>query len=154
MLFTRGVVSGSSWVASWPQAVTKGIRADLLVWQEFLESLNGASFWLEDLWLKAELQVCTDATGVVRIGHTFTNIGVWRSNPILGWGWLYSWAHLLGTFPPILISVLLWGESMMNCTVHFWCNNLAVVQGISLLSCSSEKSDEVSVWLLHILPPA
>lgn len=30
--------------------VTDGMRNDLLMWEEFLESYNGVAFWMADLW--------------------------------------------------------------------------------------------------------
>ncbi|XP_054850263.1 vomeronasal type-2 receptor 26-like [Eublepharis macularius] len=47
---------------SWLQ-ISKGMKEDLHVWKEFLDSFNGISFWSEDLLLKAELQVTSDDSG-------------------------------------------------------------------------------------------
>lgn len=52
--------------------VIREIKRDLLVFQEFLESLNGISFWREELHLKAELQVHSDE------GLEFADIGAQR----------------------------------------------------------------------------
>lgn len=47
------------------------IRLDLEVWNLFLCSYNGVSFWREDLRLEAELQVHSDASGSLGFGIYF-----------------------------------------------------------------------------------
>lgn len=41
-------------------------------------------------------------------------------------------------FFPIIVAVWIWGEDMANRTVHFWCDNMAVVQVINSLSSKSD----------------
>lgn len=51
--------------------VMASVRAVLQVWQQFLASFNGISFWREDLRIEAELQVMSDASGSVGLGVYF-----------------------------------------------------------------------------------
>ena len=43
--------------------VTRGMREDLMVWEQFLEQFNGVSFWRSEISLKADNQVNSDAAG-------------------------------------------------------------------------------------------
>lgn len=42
-------------------------------------------------------------------------------------------------FFPILVAIHLWTEDMRNATVHFWCNNKAVVYVINSLTTKSHR---------------
>lgn len=52
-------------------------------------------------------------------------------------GWTRDLTFL--EFFPILVAVLVWGEEMANCMVHFWCDNMVVVQVISSLLSKSVR---------------
>lgn len=57
-----------------PQHLTQikyAIREDLQVWNIFLQSFNGVSFWQEDLKLEAEQQVHSNTSGSLGFGVYF-----------------------------------------------------------------------------------
>lgn len=64
----------------WVQ-VSAGMRADLLVWLQFLQDFNGISFWRTDLLLEAELQICSTLLAPVVSVYISVAIGVWRFGP-------------------------------------------------------------------------
>ena len=52
--------------------ITEGMRADLKVWQIFLQTHNGVSIILEDQWFDNKaLNMHTDASGEIGIGAIF-----------------------------------------------------------------------------------
>lgn len=119
--------------------VTVQMKKDLLVWLTFLESYNGVSLGREDLLLEAELQVHSDAAGSAGFGIYFR--GHWCAQE-----WPNDW-HAAGLtrdltfleFFPIVVSVYIWGSEMADKSVHFWCDNMAVVQVINSLSSKSGR---------------
>lgn len=87
------------------------VKADLLVWQNFLSGFNGRSFFLSDDWYDShKLLRYTDASGTLGSGAIF------------GRNWCYgewpdSWrnrniAYL--EFYPIVLSLHLWEREMQN----------------------------------------
>lgn len=84
------------------------MRADFVMWQEFLGTFNCVSFWREDLHLEAELKVHTNKAGTTGFGAYFC--GLWCMED-----WPIAWVEVGYTsnltfleFFPILISVILW----------------------------------------------
>ncbi|XP_054843457.1 uncharacterized protein LOC129335043 [Eublepharis macularius] len=119
--------------------ITRDMRADIQVWEDFLGSFNGVSFWREDVLLEAELQVTSDASGSTGFGVYFR--GHWCAEQ-----WPAEWAGQGLTrdltfleFFPILVAVCLWGKDLANHSVHFWCDNMAVVQVVNSLSSKSRR---------------
>ncbi|XP_067317701.1 uncharacterized protein [Anolis sagrei] len=132
--------------------LTHQIKADLATWQKFLVQFNGISFWRQDLMLKDALQVASDASGSIGFGVYFD--GHWCAQQ-----WPDKW-HELGItadmtfleFFPILVAVTIWVQNFQNCTVHFWCDNLATVQVINNLTSRSPRVMEVvRQFTLHCL---
>lgn len=115
-------------------------------------NFNGVTFWREELRLEAELQVHSDAAGSLGLGIFFRSH--WCSE-----SWPEAWAEkgltrdlLFLEFFPIVTAVWIWGEDMANHTIHFWCNNMAVVQVIISLSSKSERvMGLVREFTLHCL---
>lgn len=113
---------------------------------EFLISINGISFWREDLKLEAELQVMSDASRLVGFGVFFC--GQWCAEE---WpqDWLYS-GILRGLtfleFIPVLVAVQIWGRMFVNHTVHFWMDNVMVV--LHIVNSLNSKSAWV-MFLIH-----
>ena len=64
--------------------LTKEVKADLRIWQEFLLNFNGRSFFLEDRWYSSQhLHLFTDAAGSLGFGAIFGDrwcYGEWPSN--------------------------------------------------------------------------
>ena len=108
------------------------VKADLLVWQNFLSGFNGRSFFLSDDWYDSHrLQLYTDASGTLGFSAIF------------GRNWCYgewpdSWrnrniAYL--EFYLIVLSLHLWGHEMQNRRVLFFTDNEALVHVINKPSC-------------------
>ena len=60
--------------------LTKEMKADLTIWQEFLLKFNGCSFFLEDRWRCSQhLRLFTDASGSLGFGAIFEISGAMGS---------------------------------------------------------------------------
>ena len=108
------------------------MKADLRVWQEFLDENNGKSFFLEDFWHTSELlNLYTDASGSLGFGALFQNHWCYGSWPP---SWTtYNIAAL--KFFPIVLSLFLWGSAMSNRCILFFTDNAALVHVINKQSC-------------------
>ena len=104
--------------------LSKEVKEDLSVWQNFLSGFYGHSFFLSDQWCNShQLKLYTDASGALGFGA------------ILGKHWCYgewpdSWRHrniAILEFYPIVLSLHLWGHEMRNRRILFllimrlWC---------------------------------
>ncbi|XP_054843036.1 uncharacterized protein LOC129334764 isoform X1 [Eublepharis macularius] len=119
--------------------VTSGMRDDLDVWSEFVEGFNGVTLWREELLLEAELQVTSDASGSTGFGVYFRRHWCAEQWPP---DWLASDLVRDLTFLeffPILVAVHLWGDELANHSVHFWCDNQAVVHVVNSLTSRSPR---------------
>ena len=120
---TKGVKSAHYFVR-----LTKWVKAELSMWQSFLDDFNGRSFFLSDIWLDSfSLNLYTDAAASLGYGAVFGNewcFGAWPDN----------WKQLNITileFYPIVLSVLLWGDKMRNQRITFFTDNAALVDIIN-----------------------
>ena len=99
---TVGVHSPSHYVR-----INRETKTDLKLWQSFLISLNGRSFFLEDFWDSSDkLELYTDAAGSLGFGAVFGRqwcYGKWPDN------WLHQNIAIL-EFYPIVLSLYLWGH--------------------------------------------
>lgn len=113
----------------------KEVKADLAVWQEFLDEYNGKSFFLEDVWHTSELlNLYTDASGSLGFGALFQNHWCYGSWPP---SWTtYNIAAL--EFFPIVLSLFLWGSAMSNRCILFFTDNEALVHVINKQSCKDQ----------------
>ena len=98
-------------------------RADLKAWSLFINSFNGSSIFLSDIWNSSvSLDLHTDAS----------NIGY---GGFLGNKWFAEeWPKQFTKFPitvkelfPIVLAIELWGEVFKNQCILFHTDNLAVV---------------------------
>ncbi|XP_077781388.1 uncharacterized protein LOC144327059 [Podarcis muralis] len=64
--------------------LSKAVKADLLVWLQFLDGFNGISLWQDSLALQSDFQVHSDAAGSLGFGVYFR--GQWCAQP-----WPPSW---------------------------------------------------------------
>lgn len=138
--------------------ITASLRADLLVWKQFLSSFNGCSFWQEPFCTSEALNLFTDAAGAVGYGAYWQ--GHWSASK-----WPSSWIDngltvnitLLEIFP-VLISLELWGSCFSNRRILLHSDNKAVVYAINCLSSKSLpvlavlrqlvlKCLELNIWL-------
>lgn len=115
--------------------ITKEVRADLAVWQSFLCSFNGKSFFLEDKWYNSEhLNLFTDASGSLGFGAIFGSKWCYGSWPI---EWT-SFNIAVLEFYPIVLSLCLWGELMRNRCILVFTDNEAIVHAINKQSCKDK----------------
>ncbi|XP_053106618.1 uncharacterized protein LOC128325152 isoform X1 [Hemicordylus capensis] len=111
--------------------VTAPMRADLQLWESFLDSYNGVSFWRESLLLEADLQVQSDAAGGFGFGVYFR--GRWCAER-----WPAAWVAsgvirdlTFLEFFPIVVAIHLWADLFRDRAVRFWCDNQATVRVIN-----------------------
>ncbi|XP_070586874.1 uncharacterized protein [Erythrolamprus reginae] len=91
--------------------LTASVRKDLGVWQDFLHTYNGVSFWRQDMLLKGDFQVKSDAAGAVGFGV------VWKDKWFRA-DWPQEWQGtavcrdltFLELFP-IVVAIELWSTS-------------------------------------------
>ena len=119
------------------------MKADLAIWEQFLQDFNGRSFMLEKNWVdSASLHLYTDAAGSVGFGACFQN------------HWVYGhWPeHWKVTSPditfkelfPIVLAVHLWAAEFVNRKIIIYCDNKAVVEIIN-------KQSTRSIPSMHLL---
>ena len=108
--------------------MNKSSKADLALWQSFLDDFNGRSFFLNDAWHDSlSLNLYTDAAGCLGYG------GIFESEWFFG-AWPDEWKQLDITileFYPIVLSVLLFGDKMRNQRITFFTDNAALVDIIN-----------------------
>ena len=120
---TRGVKSPHHFIR-----LNKSSKADLVLWQSFLDDFNGRSFFLNDAWHDSlSLNLYTDAAGSLGSG------GIFGSKWFFG-AWPDDWKKFNITileFYPIVLSVLLFGDAMRNQRITFFTDNAALVDIIN-----------------------
>ena len=108
--------------------LTKSARADLQMWQQFLKTFSGRSFFLSDIWVSSTtLNLYTDAAGTVGFGAMFGNY--WCHGE-----WPAFWKGLniiLLEFYPSVLSVMLWGHLIQNQRITFYTDYAALVDIIN-----------------------
>ncbi|XP_070199530.1 uncharacterized protein [Littorina saxatilis] len=106
--------------------ITAAMREDLKVWSSFLETHNGISIMLDEVWVdSSHLNLFTDAAGGIGFGAFFGGHWACGSWPA---GWQENDPDI--TFKelfPIVLAVHLWGKELENQKVLFHCDNMAVV---------------------------
>lgn len=105
------------------------------LWQTFLSSFNGKSFFLSDQRCNSEhLKLFTDSAGSLGFGAIFGSkwcYGKWPATSVH-----YNIAVL--EFYPIVLSLCLWGHLMKNQCILFFTDNEAVVHAINKQSCKDK----------------
>ena len=108
--------------------LTVDAKNDVLVWLQFLDSFNGKSFFLSDVWETSNtLELYRDSAGSRGYGAVF------------GKHWLYgkwplSWHHLnIATLKlfPVVIALHIWGPKMSNKCILLFTDNAALVDIIN-----------------------
>ncbi|XP_053570053.1 uncharacterized protein LOC128660298 isoform X1 [Bombina bombina] len=116
--------------------VTKEMRDDLKVWDQFLQEFNGVRIW-QEVAPAVDFELYTDAAGGKGYGAYFQGrwcAGEWPES----WkemGWIKNLV-LLELFP-IVVAMELWGGELANRTIICWSDNMGVVEIINQLSASS-----------------
>lgn len=132
---TRGVTRPSHHIR-----IDAGMRADLVIWKEFVGNYNGVTFFREEQWISSnQLALYTDSSklGFGAICGTKWTFGEW---PAL-------WKHYHITileFYPILAAVYIWGHEWQNRSILFYSDNIAVV---SILNNQTSKEPNVMALL-------
>lgn len=112
--------------------ISKEVKADLLLWQQFFQEYNGKSFFLHDKWENSvSLQLFTDAAGAYGFGAVF------------GAQWCYGeWPRewkgqniAILEFYPIVLSLLLWGDKIRDKCLTIFTDNEALVHVINKSTC-------------------
>ncbi len=104
--------------------LTKGAKADLRMWEIFLQHFNGVSIFSEQAWLgEDDLELFTDACKSVGFGGYFK--GKWFRGK-----WKKSCAHYSIAwleFFPILVAVVLWGDLLKGKRIILRSDNRSVI---------------------------
>ena len=112
--------------------LSREVKDDLLVWQNFLSGFNGRSLFLPDYWGNShQLKLYTDASGALGFGAIFGKFWCYGE-------WPDSWRHrniAFLEFYPIVLSLHLWGHKMQNSRILFFTDNEALVHVINKQSC-------------------
>ena len=111
--------------------ITAAVRADLIVWKQFLQSFNGKAFFLDETFVASpRLHLFTDSAA--SLGYA----GIYGSH------WFYGqWPRDMDPFHiqilemyPIMVAVHMYGYLMKNHCVTFMSDNEAVVAIINKMS--------------------
>lgn len=105
-----------------------GFFKDLAMWQEFISSWNGASFFLPSHWEDTDsLSLYTDASGTLGFGGIFESHwfqGPWEPSQHLGQpGISIAWQE----FFAIVVACNLWADQFANKRIILYCDNESVV---------------------------
>ena len=110
--------------------INQDIRADAMVWLQFLNKFNGCCFIPDRIWITNEtLQLFTDSTGNCALGCGAYYDGHW-----VQYKWPSSWSNSIimsdVTFlelVPIVLALLVWGHVWENKKILFRIDNQALV---------------------------
>ena len=108
--------------------LTSETRKDLRLWESFLESFNGKSFFLEQNWSSSHsLCFYTDAAQSCGYGIIFGTQWVYGE-------WPKAWKEhniCFLEFFPIVVGLILWSNILKNKRVLFWTDNESIVHVIN-----------------------
>ena len=115
--------------------ISKGARADLSAWIEFLHHFNGTVSFPNQLWYGNELfHFYTDAAASIGFGLYFD--GRWAQarwpEEVLAAEYSIAFLELF----PIVVGISLWGDKLTDRKVVFWSDNQTVVAVINKQSSS------------------
>ena len=105
--------------------LNKGAKSDLEMWQLFLAQFNGTAIFPNQMWhTNDDLQLFTDASGGVGFGGFFKGKwfqGKWPNSAPNAYS--IAWME----FFPVLVAVVLWGDSLKGKRIIIRSDNEAVV---------------------------
>ena len=122
--------------------LSREMREDLCVWQEFLTNFNGVTYIPQALWFSSvDLRLFTDAATAVDSGAACFLDGQWC---------LFLWPETWSGCPvmrdltflemvPVLLAVFLWGVRLSNKKVSLYIDNEALVQVLNKQSARSKR---------------
>ncbi|CAC5400947.1 unnamed protein product [Mytilus coruscus] len=114
--------------------INKEVKADAMLWLQFLDTFNGQCFFLERVWLLNDiLQLFTDSSGnqYLDCGAFFN--GKWS---LLKWPQIWCSSPILRNLAlfeliPVILTLYLWGELLRNKKICFNIDNLALVSTVN-----------------------
>lgn len=128
--------------------ITRPLKADLQIWLQFLQNFNGRSIWQDDFVTAESLNLFTDSAGSIGYGAYFH--GHWSAE-----SWPDLWVQLgfdknilLLELFPVLVALVIWGESFRHKHIILHSDNKGVVFAIN---CLSAKSPPVITMLRKIV---
>lgn len=130
--------------------VSKDLKADLLVWSEFLAKYNGLSYIHDLNWsTNVDIELYTDSANVGN-GCSAYFSGKWTYLP---WPSRWNCSEIMRDMTylelvPIALAIYLWGDQFSNKKILFYSDNAAVV---SILNNRSSKSERVMSLLRPIV---
>lgn len=131
--------------------LSKGIREDLKMWEQFLTNFNGVSYMLDTEWVSANtLNLQTDSAGGSALGCGLYFDGHWCHMP---WPDQWSKSDILRDITfleliPIALAVCLWKEKFKEKRIQFACDNMAVVH---ILNSKTAKAERVMILVRAII---
>ena len=126
--------------------LSKGIKEDLKMWQQFLSKFNGISYMLDDEWVSStSLKLQTDSAGGAELGCGVYFDGHWCH---LSWPERWSETGLLKDITflelvPIALAVCLWKNQFQGKRIQFYCDNMAVVHILNSKTAKVERVMEL-----------
>ncbi|XP_021362404.1 uncharacterized protein LOC110456157 [Mizuhopecten yessoensis] len=109
--------------------LTKAAKADLVMWEEFLQDFNGSQFFLDEKWLFSD------------------NIKFFTDSSSKGYGGIFQNQWFYGTWVPkirqkginiailelypIVLAILAWGEHLQHKCIWFFTDNQALIPVIN-----------------------
>ena len=125
--------------------ITKQVREDLTVWQDFLNTYNGKSLLLPEKWTTSpSIDLYTDASGALGYGAVFGSqwfSAAWNSE------WRGQSIELL-EFYPICLAVELWGSHLADRCVAFYTDNKGLV---SVINNQTSRSPQVMFLMRRLV---
>ena len=113
----------------------QAVKEDLKIWQTFLSSFDGISFFLDETWCNSnKLNLFTDISGSIGFGAIFGTEWCYGKRPA---HWLHRNIAFL-EFYPIVLSLCLWGHKMHNQSILLFTDNEALVHVINKKSCQDK----------------
>ena len=117
--------------------ITKEIRLDLQVWQEFLQHFNGTAIFLEAEWMSSStLSLFTDAAGSQGFGMYFQ--GQWGQHR-----WPPAFRNKSIAFLelfPIMVACVVWGAQFSAKRIIFYTDNKSVEE---IINCKTSKCKDI-----------
>lgn len=122
--------------------ITQSMRQDMYMWISFLESFNGAVYFLDQEWTSDKnINFYTDSAGSFNLGCGAYFNGEWCFFP-----WPETWAPsdvlkdmTFLELVPVVLAISLWGGKLANKKIVLHIDNQAVVAILNKLTSKSER---------------
>ncbi|CAC5400972.1 unnamed protein product [Mytilus coruscus] len=114
--------------------INKEVKADAMLWLQFLDTFNGQCFFPERVWLSNDiLQLFTDSSGNQYLGCGAFFNGKWSQ---LKWPQIWCSSPILRNLAlleliPVILALYLWGDLLRNKKICFNIDNLALVSTVN-----------------------